>query len=189
MRRLTSIAVFVTLAAGANAQDTTVVVRHLAPQQDTNVTVRHLAPEGVAAGAQAVPYGTPRYALRRAVVFKDPNVATTLSFIFPGGGQYYSGMPAKGLAITAFAIGAPIIGYADANRQPSYSCAPPGFGAQYYCGGRRDYASQTIGIAVGVTAWLYGMATAGSDAQRWNRAHGVRFVSAPGRVGFAVAVP
>jgi hypothetical protein len=191
MRRLIGFAAFLMLASGANAQDTTVVVRHLAPQQDTGVTVRHIsAQDRAAAGAPyARAYGPPRYALRsRALVFKDPNVATSLSFLFPGGGQYYSGMSGKGLAITALAIGAPIIGYADVNRQPSYDCGTSRFGAQYICG-RRDYTPAAIGLGVGITAWLYGIATAGTDAQRWNLAHGVRFVNAPGRIGFAVAVP
>lgn len=192
MRRLVGFAAFLMLASGANAQDTTVVVRHLAPQQDTGVTVRHISAQDRAAAdaPYARAYGPPRYAPRsRALVFKDPNVATSLSFLFPGGGQYYSGMSGKGLAITALAIGAPIIGYADVNRHPSYDCGTSRFGAQYFCGGRRDYTPAAIGLGVGITAWLYGIATAGTDAQRWNLAHGVRFVNAPGRIGFAVAVP
>lgn len=187
MRRFMGLAALLLLAARAQAQDTTVVVRHLAPQQDTGVTVRHIDPLAVAPAPPA--YGAPRYALRRAVVFKDPNVATSLSFIFPGGGQYYSGRPGKGLAITAFAIGAPIIGFAEANSEPSYNCSRTPLGSPYLCGGRRDFPPAAIGLGVGITAWLYGIATAGSDAQRWNRAHGVRFVNEPGRIGFAVAVP
>ena len=122
------------------------------------------------------------------MIAKDPNIATSLSFFFPGAGQYYAGVPGKGLVITAFAIGAPIIGYSDVNRQSGYDCVTNQFGAQF-CRGNRDYTPAAIGLGVGITAWLYGIATAGSDAQRWNRAHGIRFVNAPGRVGFAVAVP
>jgi hypothetical protein len=192
MRHLLSFAALLLAAATANAQDTAVVVRHIGPQQDTGVTVRHIAPhdQAGAAAPYARAYGTPRYAPRsRVLIFKDPNVATSLSFIFPGGGQYYSGASGKGFAITALAIGAPIIGYADVNRQPSYDCGTSRFGTQFVCGGRRDYTPAAIGLGVGITAWLYGIATAGSDAQRWNLAHGVRFVNAPGRIGFAVAVP
>ncbi len=194
MKRITSFAAFLMLAAGAHAQDTTVVVRHLTPQQDTTVTVRHIAPAQAStapAGAPSAsaPYGRPRYALRSAVIAKDPNVATSLGFFFPGAGQYYAGMPGRGFAITAIAIGAPIIGYSDVNRQPGYDCGTTRFGAELVCGGRRDYTPAAIGLGVGITAWLYGIATAGTDAQRWNQAHGVRFVNAPGRVGFAVAVP
>jgi len=46
-----------------------------------------------------------------------------------------------------------------------------------------------IGLGVGITAWLYGIATAGRDVQHWNQAHGIRFVRAPGRFGIAVPVP
>jgi hypothetical protein len=201
MRRLTSIAAFLILAASANAQDTTVVVRHIGPQQDTGVTVRHLAPApagtapaGTAPAGTApvagAPYGAPRYGLRSTqLIAKDPRLATSLSFIFPGGGQYYAGMPGRGFAITAIAIGAPIIGYSDVNREPSYDCGTSRFGTEYICGGHRDYTPAAIGLGVGITAWLYGIATAGTDAQRWNQAHGIRFVNAPGRFGFAVAVP
>lgn len=190
MRRFISFATFFVLASSASAQDTTVVVRHLSPQQDTGVTVRHIAPQDQARASApyARPNGSPRYALRSdAMIAKDPNIATSLSFFFPGAGQYYAGMPGKGLVITAFAIGAPIVGYSDVNRQPD-DCASNQFGAQF-CRGHRDYTPAAVGLGVGITAWLYGIVTAGTDAQRWNRAHGIRFVNAPGRVGFAVAVP
>jgi TM2 domain-containing membrane protein YozV len=184
MHRLIGFAAFLILAAGANAQDTAVVVRHIGPQQDTTVTVRHIAP------APARPYGAPRYALRSTgLIAKDPGVATSLSFIFPGGGQYYADMPGKGLAITAIAIGAPIVGYPSVDRTRDYTtCYNSPFNGQH-CGTHRDYTPAAIGLGVGIATWLYGIATAGPDAQRWNRAHGVRFVNIPGRVGFAVAVP
>jgi hypothetical protein len=95
-------------------------------------------------------------------------------------------------------IGAPIVGYANVNRNDG---AFNGYGCGIYNGpsgvvgggpcreGRTDYTPAAIGLGVGITAWLYGVATAGSDVQRWNQAHGVRFMTAPGRVGFAVAVP
>src|SRR5579871_1676255 len=111
MRHLTSLAAFILVAASANAQDTTVVVRHLAPQQDTGVTVRHLAPlPGSSApgpSAPGSPVIAPRYALSPAQLanVRDPRLATSLSFLFPGGGQYYAGAPLKGFLITAFAIG------------------------------------------------------------------------------------
>jgi hypothetical protein len=197
MRSFLSLAAFLMVASTAGAQDTTVVVvRHLAAQQDTSVTVRHLAPAPrpqAAAPGYAAPYGAPRYALRsNGVIAKDPNVATSLSLFFPGGGQYYADATGKGLAITAIAIGAPIIGYQNVNRVDNNDCVANQNGAQFggqFCRGHYDYTSAAIGLGVGITAWLYGIATAGRDAQRWNQAHGVRFVTAPGRVGFAVAVP
>ena len=183
--------------AAAQAQDTTVVVvRHIPAQRDTNVVVRHIAPPPTQRSAPAV--GAPRYALRSgAVIAKDPRLGTMLSFVFPGGGQYYAGAEAKGLALTLIGIGAPIIGYANVNRDNGtyngYGCGiyngPSGVYGGGPCRGHHDYTPAAIGLGVGITAWLYGVATAGTDVQHWNQAHGVRFVTAPGRAGFAVALP
>lgn len=214
MRRFISLAAFVLLASTAQAQDTTVVIiRHLPAQQDTGVVVRHLAPAPAPASAavrapaqsqrMAPPYGAPRYALRSTtLVAKDPYVGTMLSFVFPGGGQYYAGANGKGLALTLIGIGAPIIGFANVNRDqayygqgapsPGYNCSVYNTSSMYGSGGcrnRTDWAPATIGLGVGITAWLYGIATAGTDVQHWNQAHGVRFMTAPGRAGFAVALP
>ncbi len=202
---LTALASVVLVASVAKAQDTTVVVvRHLPTQQDTTVTVRHIAPAQQAAPAPRMapaPYGAPRYGMRSStgVFAKDPNLGTTLSFLFPGGGQYYAGNDGKGFLITALAIGAPIIGYANVNHQhgdiaetpggPMSACNVFGPGGQTQGCHRTDWTPAAVGLTVGIGSWLYGIATAGSDVQHWNQAHGVRFVSGPGRVGFAVAVP
>ena len=207
MRRFLSIPALILLASAANAQDTTVViVRHLPAQQDTSVVVRHLAPPPTPAPSQrmAPPPGASRYALRStAVIAKDPYVGTMLSFVFPGGGQYYAGANGKGLALTLIGIGAPIIGYANVHQDHGYSgrgggsCdvynGPSYPGGMSYgggsCHGHTDWTPWAIGLGVGVTAWIYGIATAGTDVQHWNQAHGVRFLTAPGRAGFAVALP
>jgi hypothetical protein len=196
MRRFAALAALALSAAAAKAQDTTVVVvRHIPAQQDTSVVVRHLAPPPQ---RSVPPFSAPRYALRSgAVIAKDPRLGTMLSFVFPGGGQYYAGAQAKGLALTLLGIGAPIIGYANVNRDHGpyngYACGiyngPTGMYGGGPCRGQRDYTPAAIGLGVGITAWLYGMATAGTDVQHWNQAHGVRFVTAPGRAGFAVALP
>jgi hypothetical protein len=198
MRRFIGIAAVLSLASAAHAQDTTVVVvRHLPSQQDTNVVVRHLSPAQQRTG----PYGAPRYAPSRASVFaKDPNFGSFLSLIFPGGGQYYADRPGKGLFLTALGIGAPIIGFNAVNRDRfyyggaygGYSCNTPGpmaYAGGGDCRGHYDWTPAAVGLGVGITAWLYGVATAGSDVQHWNQAHGVRFMTGPGRMGFAVAVP
>jgi hypothetical protein len=200
------LAALVVVASVAKAQDTTVVVvRHLPAQQDTTVTVRHIAPApqatAPAAGSRLAPqYGAQRYGLRNSALYaKDPFLGTTLSFLFPGGGQYYAGNAGKGFLLTALAIGAPIIGYANVNHHPNDGFNSPGgpgsgcdsFGQNGFDRGCRgiDWTPAAIGLTVGIGSWLYGMATAGSDVQHWNQAHGVRFVAGPGRVGFAVAVP
>ena len=217
MRRFMSLAAFVLLASTAQAQDTTVVIiRHLPAQQDTGVVVRHLAPASAAVRApvrapaqsqrMAPPYGAPRYALRSTtLVAKDPYVGTMLSFVFPGGGQYYAGANGKGLALTLIGIGAPIIGFANVNRDQTkllyygQGAPPSGYNCSVYntspmygsggCRNRTDWTPAAVGLGVGITAWLYGLATAGTDVQHWNQAHGVRFMTAPGRAGFAVALP
>jgi hypothetical protein len=197
MRRFIGLAAFALLASAAKAQDTTVVIiRHLPEARDTAVVVRRLAP---APQQRTAPPMAQRYGTRSTALFaKDPNMGTMLSLVFPGAGQYYAGNEGKGLAITLLAIGAPIIGYANVDHQrstivetpngPESSCNVFGPGGSGGCH-RTDWTPAAIGLGVGITSWLYGVATAGSDVQHWNQAHGVRFVSAPGRVGFAVALP
>ena len=220
MRRFIAVAALMLLASTAKSQDTTVViVRHIPTQQDTGVVVRHLgapperaAPQRAAPQRAAPPYGAPRYAFRpgAAVIAKDPRVGTMLSFVFPGGGQFYAGAQGKGLALTLLGIGAPIVGFANVTRRYDYGTPVPiynGVPQQMYnsgcigyapmgqgyggtsCRDRYDWTPAAIGLGVGITAWLYGVATAGTDVQHWNQAHGVRFVTAPGRAGFAVALP
>jgi hypothetical protein len=194
MRRFIGTAALFMLASAAHAQDTTVVVvRHLPQQQDTNVVVRHLSPAQQRTG----PYGASPYAPNRtSVLAKDPHFGSFLSFIFPGGGQYYADRPGKALFLTALGIGAPIIGFNAVNRDRYYyggGCATyasgPGYPGSFDCRGRYDWTPAAVGLGVGITAWLYGIATAGTDVQHWNQAHGVRFVTYPGRAGFAVALP
>ncbi len=201
MYRIAGVAAFILLTAAAHAQDTTVViVRHIEPKQDTNVVVRRLAPP-----PRATVSRTPaRYAPNSTgVVAKDPSIGTMLSFVFPGGGQYYAGKQAKGFAITLLSFGAPIIGYASVRRDDAYHS---GFGGSdcvgfaatnqqppplngIYCRGRTDWTPAAVGLGVGIVSYLYGVATAGTDVQHWNQAHGVRFVTGPGRMGFALALP
>jgi hypothetical protein len=208
MRPLATLTALTLLASAANAQDTTVVVvRHIQPAQDTTVSVRHLGTQADTAARAVpprrvfVPYA-PRYVLRRNVIpVKDPYLGTSLSFLFPGGGQYYAGNTGKGFMLTLLGIGAPVVGYANVTRDRPiingvgtpppgyYNCSANGSGFFRGCGYRYDWTPAAIGLTVGIGAWLYGIATAGTDVQRWNRAHGVTFVQGPGRMGFAVPIP
>lgn len=198
MRHIAGFAASLLLASALHAQDTTVViVRHIEPRQDTNVVVRRLAPPPERAVTARPPA---RYATRsNGVIAKDPNLGTMLGFVFPGGGQYYAGKQGKGLAITLLAFGAPIIGYAAADWHHDDVVVTPGgprsacnvYGPDGVSSGchSRDWTAPAIGLAVGIGSWIYGIATAGTDVAHWNQAHGVRFVTAPGRMGFAVALP
>lgn len=198
MRHIAGLAGLLLLASALHAQDTTVViVRHIAPKQDTNVVVRRLTPPPERAVAPRSAAGYP--ARSNGVIAKDPNIGTMLSFVFPGGGQYYAGQTGKGLAITLLSFGAPIAGFAAADWRHDDVVVTPG-GPRSACnvygpGGvssgchSRDWAAPAIGLGVGIVSYLYGVATAGTDVQHWNQAHGVRFVTALGRMGFAVALP
>jgi hypothetical protein len=197
MRHIAGLAASLLLASALHAQDTTVViVRHIGTQQDTNVVVRRLTPPPERSTAARGPV---RYPARSNVLAKDPQLGTMLSFVFPGGGQYYAGNQGKGLAISLLAFGAPLVGFAAADWRHDDVVITPG-GARSACnvygpGGvssgchSRDWTAPGIGLAVGIGSWIYGIATAGTDVAHWNQAHGVRFVTAPGRMGFAVALP
>jgi hypothetical protein len=146
-----------------------------------------------------MPYAVSPYSARNLRIAKDPGLGTALSLFFPGGGQYYAGATSKGTILTLLGIGAPIIGYANVTRHYDFRDVntPDGtlpcnnvYGPNgNSCRWHYDWTPAAVGLGVGITAWLYGVATAGSDVQHWNQAHGVRFVTAPGRVGFAVAIP
>ena len=195
MRRFTALAGLALAAATAGAQDTTVVVvRHIPEQQDTSVVVRHLAPPP-----------------QRTAPYRRPTVRDEIRHSHREG-------PATGLdALVHFSGRRPVLrgrrgegtrAHAARNRRPDrrvrerkprqrtvrlrvrhlQRTVRRGGGGP--CReGRTDYTPAAIGLGVGITAWLYGVATAGTDVQHWNQVHGVRFVTAPGRVGFAVAVP
>ena len=152
MRRFIGLAAFALLASAAHAQDTTVVVvRHLPEvQRDTGVVVRHLAP----APQRGAPPMAQRYGTRSTALYaKDPNLGSMLSFIFPGGGQYYAENAGKGLAITAIAIGAPIIGYANVDHHRDQIIQTPNGPRsacdQFSCR-RTDWTPAAIGLTVGI---------------------------------------
>src|SRR5471032_2652872 len=93
MRHLAGLTASLLLASALHAQDTTVViVRHIGTQQDTNVVVRRLTPPQERAEAPqraTVARGPARYSPNsNGIIAKDPRLGTTLSFVFPGGGQY-----------------------------------------------------------------------------------------------------
>ncbi len=206
MRRIIACSALILVASSARAQDTTVVVvRHIPSVQDTAVVVRHINSDSAASSTRAPrrmsppngpPYGT-RFPARSdiTVLAKDPHYATGLSLLFPGGGQYYSENPGKGFLITALAIGAPLIGYANVHHYDDNIAYAQGFACPAFgCGPqearrRTDWTPAAIGLTVGIASWFYGIVTAGSDAEKWNKSHNVRLTAAPGRFGLAVALP
>lgn len=202
------------LASAALAQDTTVVViRHIPAASDTSVVVRRLpGPSAAAASTRSQPprrsgpANPPRIGARSAGFLpKDPYTGTLLSVLVPGGGQYYAGATAKGAVLTLLGYGAPLMGLASVTHEHSswdgfhsmgttgHDCymlgGSRGFPQASDCHGRSDWTPAAIGLGVGAGAWLYGIVTAGSDVQRWNKAHGVRLMVAPGRMGVMVPIP
>ncbi|HTR79387.1 MAG TPA: hypothetical protein VMH39_14820, partial [Gemmatimonadaceae bacterium] len=171
-----------------------VVVRHLGSPADTTVVVRHLAPQDTSAARQpAAPQGTVPLVRRipppppggpRAVIVprplaysfppKDPALGTSLSMLIPGGGQFYAGKPGEGMALLLLGYGAPIVGVIQSQNEydgSSYSCdrGSPFGGQGYRCRGNYDAGPALVGIGVGLGAWIYSIATAGTDVARWNQ--------------------
>jgi hypothetical protein len=107
---------------------------------------------------QQQPVPVPREAAKsRSTPYKDPNLATALSVLIPGGGQLYAGRWGKGLAVlggTAAGIGIAI----DANQSSRCDGGGP-------C---NVHGVQTVAIVGAVAVWGYGWLTAGQDARRKN---------------------
>ena len=103
------------------------------------------------AGAQqpiaAKSYSTP---------YKDPNLATVLSVVVPGGGQLYAERWGKGLGLfggTAAAVGI-AINASNSRCTVGNTC--------------NTHAVETGAIIAGALVWGYGWATAGRDARLRN---------------------
>jgi TM2 domain-containing membrane protein YozV len=75
---------------------------HFAPMRA--MAVASTAPEILPAVASSGGVLTAASAGRHFAVGKTPGVAIALSFIFPGGGQFYNGDTKKGFAVFALAI-------------------------------------------------------------------------------------
>jgi hypothetical protein len=205
MRRLPVLFAMLLSASPALAQDS-VIVRHITPSQDTAVVVRHLpaAQDGtplVTRIPPPPPNARPVFPLPRPLAFrlppKDPGVGTMLSIFFPGGGQFYAGAEGKGAALMFLGLGAPIAGLIASqsntwnNGYSNGRCngyeSPFGFQSGS-CHGYNPGPAE-VGIGIGAAAWLVGVATAGTDVEHWNQAHGVRFVAQANRVGVAIPFP
>ena len=112
---------------------------------------------GQALGQQPVPPLSTAPARSRTTPYKDPDLATALGVLIPGGGQLYAGRYGKGLAVlggTAAGIGIAI----DANQSSRCDGGGP-------C---NVHGVQTVAIVGAVAVWGYGWLTAGSDARRKN---------------------
>jgi hypothetical protein len=150
----------------------------------------------VAADTMAAPSGPPRRARderdllkdEKAIVKKDPSMATLYSFFVPGTGHMYAGERGKGAGLLALSVTGVVLA---AN---SLSCA-----ADSDC--ESTTGKMTLGAA-GMLAffgsWIYGIMDSSDAARRYNNryglaAAGVQPVVVPGLdrgrtgIGFAVA--
>jgi hypothetical protein len=93
-------------------------------------------------------------------IVKDPALATVLSVILPGGGQFYSERSGKGVVI----LGTSLLGGAAALSYQSSQCVRNG--------GTSCTAKELLnaGVAAAAVGWLFGVVTAGDDARRFNAA-------------------
>lgn len=102
-------------------------------------------------------------AAQEPVYVKDPSLATALSIIFPGGGQLYTERNGKAAVIAGVGLGGVGIGLLQYSRS---QCAQDGGGSN--CS---SYGAVVYGGVAALSAWLYGVATAGNDARKYNAEH------------------
>jgi hypothetical protein len=91
----------------------------------------------------------------RSVPHKDPELATILGIVIPGGGQFYADRYGKGLIVLGgTAAGTAIAIDAAHNQCNGHSCSNSGL--------------QAVGIVGAALAWGYGWVTASRDVRRRN---------------------
>ena len=118
--------------------------------------------------------------------YKDPQLATVLGLLVPGGGQIYARRSVKGGVLLTLAIAAPIAGALTAaamhdrcgeDRYRFGVPVPVQTAGQFdqpfrlARGGCRDHnwAPVAAGFGVSVVSWAFGWATAANDARHANR--------------------
>jgi hypothetical protein len=126
--------------------------------------------------------------------YKDPELATVLGLMVPGGGQIYAGRTTKGAVLLSVSIAAPVIGILGAmamddhrgrigrfNQSPNRlldqdpMLAAAGFQQPRLDdrrGNNNQWAPIAAGFGVSVASWVYGWATAASDARQHNQDRG-----------------
>ena len=90
--------------------------------------------------------------------YRYPALATALSVILPGGGQFYTGRSVKGALILAGTVVSATISIDGANH-------PCGTNPSGVCG---NGVNENLGIVGMLAFWAYGWATAAGDARQHN---------------------
>lgn len=103
------------------------------------------------------------------VAHKNPETATLLGVLLPGGGQLYARRTGKGLALLAVSAGAVATGAA-LSRDGTCSSYVPDPNSTLYITECTDRNRGPLhaGVGVAIAAWLYGAFTAGGDARAAN---------------------
>src|SRR4051812_5110845 len=91
--------------------------------------------------------------------YKDPELATILGVVLPGGGQFYAGRTGKGALLLAGSVGSALVAVNTSHN----TCD---FGTSWTACGSAGAEAVAMFAAVGF--WAYGWLTAGRDARLHN---------------------
>jgi TM2 domain-containing membrane protein YozV len=151
------------------------------------LTALFVAPRAGAQRGGPRPDGPPNGG--NALGYKDPQLATVLGLLVPGGGQIYAGRSVKGGVLLSLSIAAPLVGILgsmalDGHRGgrdqeialSSTSAFSGGFNDPRFGRGRgdRQFWPVAAGFGVSIASWAYGWATAAPDARHQNGKHGLQ---------------
>lgn len=97
--------------------------------------------------------------------YRDPNMATIVSVLVPGGGHLYSGETKKGAMILGIGLGGLVLG--TALSVESVGCDG------LDCDTDANYLPMTAGYLVYLGSWVYGIMDASDSAARMNARRGL----------------
>ena len=96
---------------------------------------------------------------------KDPAMARSMSYFFPGGGHLYAGDFGRGALLIGAGLGGIVGGYA--LRRDEIVCE------EATCVREVDNTSLYVGLALAAVAWAYGVLDADNAAERVNARNGL----------------
>ena len=122
----------------------------------------------------------PENATVEGAELKDPSTATLLSVFVTGLGHMYAGEPGMGVALLGVGVGAPAAGFALSSWE--LGCD------RYGCEVEQNLSPLYVGSAVGLVAWVIGVADAGDAASEHNEQLGITLAPTREQPGLAVRV-
>jgi hypothetical protein len=121
------------------------------------------------AGLAALLFARPAAAQQHPVGYKDPNTATIISVIVPGGGHLYSGETTKGAMILGVGLGGLVLGTALSAESVGVDCNENTF----ECEDDTNYLPMAAGYLLYLGSWVYGIVDASDSAGRMNAQRGL----------------